>query len=220
MRTFKKSELDALRESLSSKLSQKRLEHVLAVERCAKRIADVYLPGRAAADTLSCAALLHDITKEYTTEEHLRVLAGAGIIPSRVELDAPKTLHAMSAEVLIKKEYPGFADPDVLLAVRWHTTGRAGMTMPEKIIYLSDYIDDSRRWPECVRLREEFFGAHPEKMTESERLKHLRRVMIDSFDVTFRSLIEDGLPVHPASNEARNSLLAEEKSDLPNRKAD
>ena len=203
---FTGRELDLLRLDLNG-LSEKRRRHVLAVESAAVRIGNIYMPGDGNLLILRAAALLHDITKEYTVEEHLRILERHGIVPSAVELAAPKTLHAVSAAALIPERYPRFAIPEVVSAVRWHTTGRADMSIAEKIIYLADYIDDSREYPECIRLREMFWGPDPASMTGSEREGHMRRVLIESFNTTFRGLIEEGTPFHPETVNARNFLL-------------
>ena len=120
---------------------------------------------------------------------------------------SPKTLHARTAAVLIPEQYPDFAGADVISCVRWHTTGRVGMTLCEQLVYLADYIDESRKFRDCVILREYFWGAHPESMTEDERLRHLNRTMILSFDMTMRGLLEDGSPISPDTVLARNDLL-------------
>lgn len=188
-------------------LSPKRLRHVLEVEKMAVRLGKVLCPGEENEKILRAAALLHDITKEYSTADHVKVLVTVGKLPTSLEIAAPKTLHAMSAAALIPLRYPEFAYDAVISAVRWHTTGRAEMTLTEKIIYLADYIDESRKFSECVRLREMFWGADPEKMTPEDLSEHLRRVLIESYDVTIRGLLEDGLPVHPDTMSARNELI-------------
>ena len=103
--------------------------------------------------------------------------------------------------------YPDFADEEVLSAVRWHTTGRAGMTVLEKLVYLADYIDESRTLPDCVALRSLFWDADPQNMSEDERAAHLDRVLIRSYDMTLTSLIEDGAPVSDDTFSARNDLI-------------
>ena len=211
MTSYDDAALGALRASVAGRLSPKRMRHVLGVEREAAELAGLLLPDAGAEPLLRAAALLHDLTKELPAEAQVALLESAGITPLPVELAAPKTLHAISAPVLIKSEYPEFADPDLLSAVRWHTTGRAGMTLPEKIIYLADYVEPTRTWPDCVKLRDAFWSASPEKMTPAELDAHLRSVLILSFDFTVRSLLDEGQPVHPATNEARNALIAEGK---------
>ena len=82
-----------------------------------------------------------------------------------------------------------------------------GMTLTEKIVYLADYIDMSRKFEDCVRLREFFFSAEPEKMSESERLSHLDKTLILSFDMTIAGLIESGSVISADTFAARNSLI-------------
>ena len=56
-----------------------------------------------------------------------------GIILSQAEKNNPKLWHAMSGAAFIRHEL-GITDPDIVNAVRYHTTGRAGMSLLEKII--------------------------------------------------------------------------------------
>ena len=203
---FTAKDLQPLRDALSP-LSEKRRNHVLEVEKMAVRIGAVYLPGEDGELLLRAAALLHDVTKEYSVEKHVNLLSRYGIVPGEIELAAPKTLHAISAAACIPDHFPRFALPEIVSAVRWHTTGHADMTLPEKIIYLADYIDESRQFPECVRLRKLFWGPDPAAMSPEARGLHLTRVLVESFDITVRGLLDDGLPVHPATNEARNALV-------------
>jgi HD superfamily phosphohydrolase YqeK len=83
------------------------------------------------------------------------------------------------------------------------------MTLCEQLVYLADYIDLSRTFEDCVRLRNFFFESHPEKMEEKARLAHLRDTLILSFDMTIKDLIAEGTPVASDTSEARNSLLLE-----------
>ena len=81
------------------------------------------------------------------------------------------------------------------------------MGVLEKLVYLADYIDESRTFPDCVALRELFWGAHPENMDAAERELHLNRVLLRSFDMTLSGLIEDGAPVSNDTFAARNWLI-------------
>ncbi len=204
-------QLISLREAIESdaSMSEKRRRHILAVERMAICLGELYVPEKTA--LLRAAALLHDLTKEYTAEQHTEILRRAGIELKAVELATPKTLHAMSASVLIPTLYPELADPEVISAVRWHTTGHAQMTLTEKLIFLADYIDDSRKFDDCVRLREEFFFAEPEKMTAEERLLHLDRILTLAYKMTISGLVSDGSCIHPDTLYAYNELVIERK---------
>lgn len=202
---FSEEMLLSLHESVKGRMSEKRFFHTAEVEKMAVRLAELYCPDKR--DVLRAAALLHDITKEYDADEHLALFEKHGISVTAEDLLAPKTHHAKSAAALIPEEYPEFATDEVISCVRWHTTGRMGMTLTEKIVYLADYIDMSRKFEDCVRLREFFFSAEPEKMSESERLSHLDKTLILSFDMTIAGLIEGGSVISSDTFRARNSLI-------------
>ena len=204
--------LNALREEIRSSMSEKRFRHTAEVEQMAIRLGELYAPHKI--PMLRGAALLHDLTKEYRKDHHLMICAQKNIPLTKEDVHAPKTLHARTAEALIPDRFPAFASEELLSCVRWHTTGRRGMTLCEKLIYLADYIDLSRTFEDCVRLREYFFSANPEAMGEEERLAHLRNTLILSFDMTVRGLLEEGAPVSPDTMDARNQLIIEKKTGL------
>ena len=206
--TFGDAEIAALRERVIGEMSPKRFHHTAAVEDMVTRLATLYCPEEIPA--LCAAALLHDITKEYSTPTHMAMLTEAGQAPLAAETYAHKTFHARTAALLIPTEYPAFSCETVVNAVRWHTTGREGMTLTEKLLYLADYIDESRIFPDCVRLRSFFWDAKPERMTEEERLTHLRRTLIMSFDMTMRALLSEGAVISADTALARNELVLEE----------
>ncbi len=202
---FNEEMLRELREAVSGTMSPKRFRHTTAVEEMAARLGELYAPDKI--DILRAAALLHDITKEYSAEKQIQICDTFGINLSKQDILTPKTFHAKTAAAMIPVLYPDFADEEVLSAVRWHTTGRAGMTVLEKLVYLADYIDESRTFPDCVALRSLFWDADPQNMSEDERAAHLDRVLIRSYDMTLTSLIEDGAPVSDDTFSARNDLI-------------
>lgn len=199
--------LDELRGVVLSKLSPKRFRHVAAVEDMVARLCALYCPGEVM--RMRAAALLHDITKELSTEEQVLLCHAYGIPVDSGDLLAPKTLHARTAAAQISVEYPAFDDPLIVSAVRWHTTGHADMTLTEKLLYLADYIDASRTFPNCIILRRYFWGAGPEGMTDAERAALLRDTLLLSYDMTIRDLLDEGTPVAVDTVEARNELLRE-----------
>ena len=182
--------ISRLREKISDRMSGKRLAHTLAVEKMAVRIGNIYCPERT--DVLAAAALLHDITKEKTTEEHIAICERYGAEYTNENVAAPKTFHAITAAASISVEFPEFNDAEIISAVRYHTTGREEMTLTEKIIYIADYIDETRTFPDCITLREMFWVSDVESMSEAERLLHLDRVVLRSLEMTVADLIECG----------------------------
>ena len=199
--------LSNLHDSVKNSMSEKRFRHTAAVADMVERLADLYCPDKK--HMLIAAALLHDLTKEWdkTTQENFLLAHGETITPT--EKLAPKTHHARTASLLIPELYPDFAHEEILSCVRYHTTGRADMTLCEKLVYLADYIDDTRTFSDCVTLRTAFWGGDPQNMTAEQRLQHLDDVVILSFDMTIRILVEEGTPIHPNTMEARNDLLVQ-----------
>ena len=199
--------LDGLREAVFLRLSPKRFRHTVAVEQMAARLCALYCPEQT--PLLRAAALLHDLTKERTPAEQETLCAAYGLPVTPQDRLAPKTLHARTAAAMIPEEFPQFADEVILSAVRWHTTGREDMTLTEQLLYLADYIDQSRTYENCVILRRYFWGAGPQDLPPEQRAALLRDTLILSFDMTIRDLLAERTPVAPETVQARNRLLAE-----------
>ena len=206
---FSNAQIDALRERVRGSMSDYRFVHTAEVEKMAARIGELYAPDKL--DILRAAALLHDVTKELTPDEQIEMLRVAGEDVATLELASHKTFHARTAVYAILRDHPEFADEELLAAVRYHTTGRADMSICEKIIFLADYIDMSRKFDDCVKLRNYFWDAHPENMSESEREKHLLQTILIGLDTTLSSLIEEGAPTDPDSVSARNFIIKQLK---------
>ena len=203
--------LHSLREEVKGSMSERRFAHTAAVEEMVARLCALYCPEYTL--PLRAAALLHDLTKELTPEEQEALCQAYGIPVDEAQRRSPKTYHAKTGAARIVRDFPTFADPIIVNAVRWHTTGHEGMTLTEKLLYLADYIDDTRTFPSCVLLRRYFFGAEPELMTPEERERHLRATLLLSFEHTLKDLAAEGALIDEDTIRARNSLLAEERGN-------
>lgn len=202
-------QIEKLREKVASVLSEKRMKHVLAVEDMSFRLGLLYFfQDDEALLLLRAAALLHDVTKELSDEEQLAILESYSVTSLPEEIASMPTIHALTAALVIPDRFPEFADPRVIDAVRYHTTGREGMSVFEKIIFLADYIDETRTYPSCVSLRNEFFSAKPENMNEQQRIRHLDRAALASIDNTLSYLRSKERSIHPLTLEARADLKA------------
>ncbi|MBQ3064504.1 MAG: HD domain-containing protein [Clostridia bacterium] len=202
------SDLTALQTAVAERMSPYRFTHTLGVADMAARLAALYCPDEG--EMLRAAALLHDITKELDDEAQLALLQRAGIALRADERSSPKIYHGITAPLVIVRDFPDFATDALLSAVRWHTTGRAGMTLTEAILYLADYIEEGRTFPDCVALRERFFAVHPEKMTRTARLLHLAEVVRISLEMTVADLTAAGAPVCADTLAALSWLKAEQ----------
>ena len=143
-----KPNLEWLRAESYACIKPKRVPHVQGTEEVAVRLAARW--GADAQDAAE-AAILHDITKRLDANEQLRMCAEYGIINDNSEIENPKLLHAKTGAAYARKRF-GVTDA-VYDAIRWHTTGRAGMSLLEKIVYLADYIEPHRDFEGVELLR-------------------------------------------------------------------
>ncbi len=141
-------ELAWLREKAYAFLKPSRVPHVAGCEQTAVALARRWGED---AELAAEAAILHDLTKRATPEEQLRLCAKYGIMTDTVEKREPQLLHAMTDAALARDLF-GVGDA-VYDAIRWHTTGRADMSRLEKIIYLADAMEPTRRYEGVEALR-------------------------------------------------------------------
>ena len=195
--------LISLREGIKPYLDEKRYHHTLAVEREAIRLGEIYLPEKVT--SLRAAALLHDITKKCDFEKQLQYCREFGIIMNEYDIRSPKTFHARTAAALISADFPCFATDEIISGVRWHTTGHDKMTTFEAIVYLADYIEDTRTFADCITLRRFFWDGIS---AGRDKDKLLSETMIMSFDMTMKNLIEEKAPIDTDTVQARSYYLA------------
>ena len=192
-----------LREKIRPYLKEKRYGHTLAVEKEAAKLGEIYLPDDI--NRLRAAALLHDITKKLDLQEHLKICSEFGIMYGDDPQSEEKLFHSKTAPAVIKKDFEGYYDEEILSAVRWHTTGREGMTVFEAIVYLADYIEETRTFPDCVELREYFYSEL--SGSGKPKIEVLRQTMIKSFDMTVKNLIEENGLIDSDTISARNYFV-------------
>ena len=113
--------LDSLREEIKEYMAEKRYSHTLGVEREIVRLASVYCPEKT--NMLRAAALLHDLTKEYTPEMHFEVMRDFGVDVSYYEWQSKKIYHSLTASLLIGEKFPEYSSDELVHAVSVHTTG-------------------------------------------------------------------------------------------------
>ena len=201
--------LKDLCDEIKGRMSARRFEHTLGVEQMADRISAIYCPEKR--QMLRAAALLHDVTKELSVEEQITIFERYGEPLDNCFIDSPPLMHAITAALIIPTEFENLATDELVEAVRYHTTGRAGMSLSEKIIYLSDYIEHNRTYDDCIQLRDMFWGADMENMSDDERMLHLDRVLAESFDMTVADLCRRDKKVCPNTASARDYLIQEIK---------
>ena len=139
--------LDDLRCVSYSMVFARRLAHIRGCEEEAARLANRW---GADENRMRRAAILHDCTKYFSLEEHLAVCDRYGVALDPVERATDKLLHAKSGAAIARYV---FGQEDVYDAILYHTTARAGMSLEEKILYVADYMEPNRDFPEVEELR-------------------------------------------------------------------
>ena len=185
---LKRLSLSQLRAVGLSCLKHKRIPHVLGTEQEAIRLAERY---GADVDKARTAALLHDCTKKLGMEEQLELCRRFGIQLDELEQRALKLLHAKTGAAIAKEVFG--VDEEIFRAIWWHTTGHAGMTLLEKILYLADYIEPSRDFPGVDALRKACY-------------EDLDKGLLMGLEMTVEEMTAMGNPVHHATLEARDAL--------------
>ncbi|MCG7345070.1 bis(5'-nucleosyl)-tetraphosphatase (symmetrical) YqeK [Sporosarcina sp. ACRSL] len=134
---------------LEKRLPSKRFEHVLRVTETAKKLA---LRHGVSVDRAEQAALFHDIAK-FMEPAAMRKLLEKNEEDRMLLSFHHELWHAAAGRIIAMEEF-GVTDPDILNAIRFHTTGRAGMSTLEKLIYIADLIEPGRNFPGIEELRE------------------------------------------------------------------
>ena len=80
----------------------------------------------------------------------------------------------------------GITDADVINAIRYHTTGREGMSLLEKIVYIADFISADRNYKDVGVVR---------KLAAQS----LEEAILYTAEYTIKKLASQNLPIHPAT---------------------
>lgn len=137
---MKKDLKTELLRTLEQELNYRRFIHTLYVAGTAASLAMCY---GADVEKAEMAGLLHDCAKCLDVRKMQRVCEKAGLELSGFEKNSGALLHSKAGSVLAAEKY-GITDPDMLNAIRYHTTGRPAMSLLEKIIFVADYIEPGR----------------------------------------------------------------------------
>jgi predicted HD superfamily hydrolase involved in NAD metabolism len=121
-------------------ISGKRYLHTVGVRYTAAALAMAFGEDIAKAEA---AGLLHDCAKKIPDEKKLKLCEKNHIEITECEKRNPFLLHTKVGAFMAEKDF-GIKDPDILNAIRYHTTGRPEMSRLEQIIFIADYIEPRR----------------------------------------------------------------------------
>ena len=130
-----------MQKKLSKYLDEDRYHHTLGVMYTCASLAMAH--GYDLEDA-QAAGLLHDCAKCFSDDKKISVCRINNMEINSVESRNPYLLHAKAGYCIAKNKFD-IEDQDILNAILNHTTGRPGMSTLEKIIYIADYIEPSRK---------------------------------------------------------------------------
>ncbi len=177
-----------LRACSYSMVKAKRLRHIRGTEEEAVRLAQRW---GADPEKARRAGILHDCTKYLDGKEQLQLCEKYGIVLDELERRAVKLLHAKTGAAIARHVF-GMPD-DIYNAIYWHTTGKADMTLLEKILYTADYMEPNREFDGVERLRELAYTD-------------LDAAVLLGCEMSIADMEERHQPVHHNTLEARNWL--------------
>jgi len=178
-------------EIISKRMKAPRFKHSKNVAKEAVRLAKKYGADPQKAEI---AGILHDATKETDGEEQMALIAKAGIELTEMEKASPKLWHAVSGCAFVQTEL-GIDDQEIIDAIRYHTTGRAGMTPLDKVIFIADFISADRDYDGVDKMR---------KVAE----KDLDEACLEGMAFTIADLAERKLTIAPDTMAGYNEFAA------------
>lgn len=167
-------------------------EHVARTRTLAAELAQFHGADTGAVDL---AAACHDLARALKPATLLSEARRLGLTVGSVEEHSPILLHGAIAAAWLEAD-GAIADSRVLEAVRWHTTGRVGMDIVEKAVFVAD-------------------KSEPEKVMRDPSLQKVRdlgkedldKAILEYLDIQMAALLRKGLLIHPKALELRNDLV-------------
>ena len=171
-------------------LTQGRFYHSQCVAAEAEKLARRY---GADPEKARLCGILHDVMKDTPPQEQLKILEKSGIILTVAQRRNRKLWHALSGAAYLRDAL-GIADQEILGAVECHTSGKGGMSLLDKVLFVADYSSADRDYPGVEELRVTAYRSLEEAMVEGIRF-------------TVDELMGQELPVAAESIEAYNDAI-------------
>ena len=182
--------IDEIIENLPKYETQKRIEHSIRVKETALQLYKLWGGNK---QVLIYAALLHDIARDLPIKKLIEIAQKNGYRIDEIEAENPIILHAPVGAIIAKNDF-GITNEDILNCIRYHTTGRANITLNEAIIYLADFIEPGRDFEDAEKVRKIAFTNLKEAVMQET-----------VFNVIY--LMNARMLIHPRTIEMFNSLL-------------
>ncbi|RID89491.1 HD domain-containing protein [Peribacillus asahii] len=181
---------------VKAQLTEKRYVHTLGVAESAVELAERYGADIKKAEL---AAIFHDYAKFRPKEEMKQIIMEQNITKDLLDYHS-ELWHAPVGAYLVEQE-AGITDQEILDAIAYHTSGRIGMTLLDKIVYLADYIEPGRSFPGVEEVR---------KLAE----QNLDAAVIQAVRNTINFLMMKKQVIYPATFHTYNDLIKNLKEKM------
>ena len=191
-------DLDRAKQWLSQQLSAERFAHSIGAQEKAVELAEKFNLPLEDRERAAIAGLLHDSAKLMRPPDLLEYCERHDLPIDDTDRNTIQTLHPFVGAELVRETF-NLEDPEILNAIRYHTTGRAGMSRVEKLVYIADKIEGNTRNPLYIQ-----------KMTaplDFRKPWSLDLTMLVILDSTIQFLMEHHNLIHPRTIEARNDFV-------------
>lgn len=211
MKKFTKKQIEELRFAVMARMSGKRFRHTFNVEHAANSIGEFLRVENL--NALRAAALLHDISKEYSEAEQLSLIEKHGMVLSDEDRAVPSGWHAITGPLVVMDDFPEFATEEILSAIGNHTIGSPDMSLFDEIIFLADYIELGRTHEDCIALRNKFLSQCEKCKYVEEGIIVLHGAVAEALDNTIKLLTARHKKIHSRARLTRDAILAKIERD-------
>lgn len=187
-------EIEELKNELKKYISnEERYIHSLGVMKMCKMLANKYKIDENRAEK---TGLMHDIAKEIINEDAIKYVEENNIEITEVERINTKLLHGKIGADICRKKYN--FDEEMCNAIKWHTTGRANMSLLEKIVFCADKTEENRTYEDVEYFRNLI-------------IQDIDQAILEIIDWSIKSNIDKGKLLLEKSIETRNYILINQK---------
>jgi len=175
---------DKIIDYLKANLKEQRFVHSIGVMNMAIKLAKIYNVDE---NNAKFAGLLHDIAKNMGNTELINYCKDNKIALDEVKLASPGMLHAEVGADIAKNKFG--ANDEIVQAIEYHTLASEKMSDLDKIIYISDLIEEGIELPGLEPIREMAY-------------KDLDRAFVLSLEYCIDNVKERGKTIHVQSQKA------------------
>ena len=187
--TYREQVLEYLKSEVAKHESSERYEHTLSVLEEVGTLAKLFGLSKEDRFKLKKAAILHDITKDFSSEKQLELCAKYGIKTDKKPGDMMPIIHQDTGAAFALDLFgEGIVEKEVYSAISCHTTGKVGMTLMDKLLFVADYLEPTRRYETCKTARHNFY----KKCIEN---KDNRDMLLKALDEAIEECIENTVTV-------------------------